>query len=286
MAKVYVLYNPLAGNLTCEKSAEDIKKLVESEELIYTNFCELDNDLDGFFKGLEADDKVILCGGDGTINFFVNHIRLDNIKNEILYYPAGSGNDFYHDVEDNHPEKIIPLNKYLTNLPTVEVRGNTRKFINGIGYGIDGYCCEEGDKTRTVNPGKPVNYTLIALKGLLYGYKKVNAVVTVDGVSTEYTNVWMTPTMNGRYFGGGMMCAPNQDRLNEDKQVSVIVVHTGSRIRLLTAFSTIFKGTHLKYTTFVKEIKGSKVHVKFDRPTALQIDGETISNVMEYTVTK
>ena len=31
--------------------------------------------------------------------------------------------------------------------------------------------------------------------------------------------------------------------------------------------------------------KGHHVHVRFDRPTALQIDGEVFSGVTEYTVT-
>ena len=31
-------------------------------------------------------------------------------------------------------------------------------------------------------------------------------------------------------------------------------------------------------------MKGKSVRVKFDRPTALQIDGETILNVTEYSV--
>ena len=30
---------------------------------------------------------------------------------------------------------------------------------------------------------------------------------------------------------------------------------------------------------------GREVHVEFDRPTALQIDGETVTGVTEYTVT-
>ena len=34
----------------------------------------------------------------------------------------------------------------------------------------------------------------------------------------------------------------------------------------------------------VKEFFGHEITVKFDRPTALQIDGETISGVTEYSV--
>ena len=47
-----------------------------------------------------------------------------------------------------------------------------RRFINGIGFGIDGYCCEVGDQLKAKSD-KPVNYASIAIKGLLFHYKKL-----------------------------------------------------------------------------------------------------------------
>ncbi len=47
--------------------------------------------------------------------------------------------------------------------------------------------------------------TAIAIKGLLFHYRPTNAVITVDGVTHTYKKVWLVPTMNGRYYGGGMM---------------------------------------------------------------------------------
>ena len=40
---------------------------------------------------------------------------------------------------------------------------------------------------------------------------------------------------------------------------------------------------HVKHTECVEVIEGSNITVKFNRPTALQIDGETILGVTEYT---
>lgn len=50
------------------------------------------------------------------------------------------------------------------------------------------------------------------------------------------------------------------------------------------AFPSIFKGEHIKKTNMVAVMSGKEVTVKFTRPTALQIDGETILGVTEYTV--
>lgn len=284
MSRIYVLYNPIAGNGACGKNINILNDVFAGEDLTYIDYFNMEDSVEDFFNKLEENDKVVLCGGDGTINYFINQLDTDKIENEVFYYPLGSGNDFYNDVTSDKSNKVIALNQYIRNLPYVEVNGMKRRFINAIGYGIDGYCCEEGDRVRLKKPGKPVNYTPIALKGLAYAFHRVNATITLDGEVHKYKNVWMAPALNGRYYGGGMMCAPNQDRINNNNKVTVIVVATRIRLLLLIAFASIFKGDHLKFKSFVKEHKACEVNVKFDRPTALQIDGETVSNVREYSV--
>ena len=143
----------------------------------------------------------------------------------------------------------------------------------------------DNDGLSRKKTGKPINYTAAALKGLLYAYKRTRATVTVDGQTHTFKHVWMNPTMLGRYFGGGMKCAPDQDRTNPDGTVSLMVMRCPSKIRTLILFPSIFKGTHVKATNVVSVVKGHHIHVKFDRPTALQIDGDVFSGVTEYTVT-
>lgn len=282
---IYVLYNPLAGNRTCEEKCRGVGEIFASDDKQYIDILSVE-DFDGFIRTLSSDDQMVICGGDGTLNYFINNIESTELEQDVYYYPGGSGNDFYHDVDEEGTNGVFRINRYLKCIPKVRVNGMEKLFINGIGFGLDGYCCEEGDKERISHPGRKVNYASIAFKGFLYDFKKVNATVTVDGKTTRYKDVWMVPTMNGRYYGGGMKCAPNQDRMNEDGLVSVIIVHSKLRLPLLLAFLSIFKGKHLKYKSLVTEIMGSNVCVEFDRPTALQIDGETVKDVVKYEVSK
>lgn len=108
--------------------------------------------------------------------------------------------------------------------------------------------------------------------------------VTVDGVSHRYRHVWLASTMNGRYYGGGMEVAPAQNRLNQNGTVSVVVLHCPSKLKTLMVFPSIFKGEHVKHTEMVEVLSGKEITVAFDRPTALQIDGETVTGVTEYGV--
>lgn len=237
-----------------------------------------------FFREIGTEDAVILTGGDGTINRFVNDTEGLTVPNDILWYPVGTGNDFLNDLGKKPEDAPFSIKKYLSELPFVTVKGRTQRFLNGIGYGIDGYCCEEGDKLREKSD-KPVNYAAIAIKGLLFHFKPANAVITVDGKEYRFRKVWLAPTMNGRFYGGGMMVAPNQDRLNPNKTVSVVVMHGSGKLKTLAVFPSIFKGEHLQHTEMCKVITGHEVTVRFDRPTALQIDGETVIGVSEYSVT-
>ena len=279
MKKYYVLFNPYSGNGKGEEYARKLNSIL-NDELIYFSMPKI-TDFKKFLSMTKGED-IIICGGDGTLNYFINHTDGIKYKNNILYYSTGSGNDFYNDVFKGKGEGPHLINEYLKDLPTVIVKGKEYKFINGIGYGIDGYCCEMGDLHRKKNT-KPVNYTKIALKGLLYDYKPTNAIVTVDSVKHAYKKVWLASTMNGRYYGGGMMIAPYQNRLNSDRSLTVVVLHGKIKLKVLTAFATVFKGEHVRFKKIVDLYTAHEVKVEFDRPVALQIDGETILGVTEYT---
>lgn len=277
MSKIYILYNPLANNGRSQEAVEKLAAQTEGESVL----CDMTRGYKDILSAMQSEDALIICGGDGTLNRFINETDGIKLENDILYYASGSGNDFAHDISLNRGDAPVSIKKYLKDLPVVEVKGKTYKFINGIGYGIDGYCCEEGDRLRAI-PGKKVDYTAIAIKGLLGKFKPKTAKVTVDGVEHTYKKVWLSPAMHGRYYGGGMIATPAQNREDGEK-LSVLVWHGSGKLRTLMAFPSIFKGEHIKHTDFIEIIEGREVTVEFDKPCALQIDGETILDVSSYT---
>lgn len=266
----YYLYNSRANNGIRPAAAEGLE-LTDAVGLDYP----------AFFAGLQPEDEVVLIGGDGTINYFINAVDTDTLKNRVWFLGAGTGNDFLNDIERKAGEEIL-LNEYLTGLPTVYVNGMERRFINGIGYGIDGYCCEVADQIKEKSPNEKIDYTAIAIKGLLFHFKPRCAEVTVDGRRVSSKNVWIAATMKGRFYGGGMMIAPAQKR--SAQTVSLVQYKTGSKLRALINFPSIFKGEHIKKTGLVQILEGREIEVRFDRPCALQIDGETVLNVSSYRV--
>lgn len=277
MAVGYVIYNKLAGN---EESLAQVQRLKEwYRQLEWIDVLEI-TDYRTFLSGLKKEDYIILAGGDGTLNRFINNTDGIDFPNDVLYFPNGTGNDFAGDL--GYAKQCTPfsIKSYLKGLPFVVVNGQKYRFLNGIGYGIDGYCCQVGDELKK-RPGKKVNYTAIAVKGLLFHYKPTGAKVTVDGVTHTYKKVWLAPTMNGRLYDGGMMPTPDQKR-NSDR-LSTMIFHDSGKLKTLVVFPSIFKGTHVEHRDVVEVLQGKQITVEFDRPVALQVDGETILNVRQYT---
>ena len=281
MSIVHVLFNPFAGNGHGEESARKVTELLPEDDLRFQAMTEIE-DYASFFAGIPAEEIILLCGGDGTLNRFVNDTDGLTIPNPVFYFAGGTGNDFLRDLGKEPDSAPFEITQYLKDLPTVTVKGKTYRFLNGVGYGIDGYCCEVGDKLKAESD-KPVNYAGIAIKGLLFYYKPTNATVVVDGVTHTYRKVWLAPTMHGRFYGGGMMPTPAQDRLDPEGKLSVLVWHGSGKIPTLANFPGIFKGEHLKKSKMCEVLTGKEVTVTFDAPVALQIDGETILAVTEYT---
>jgi len=278
MATGYVLYNEKAGNNE-ENDYLDALDVIMGEELKRIEVSTV-KDYASLFAEMGSDDYLILAGGDGTLNRFINNTADLELPEKVLYYPIGTGNDFAADLGYEKGCNPFPIREYLQNLPTVTVKEKTYRFLNGVGYGIDGYCCEVGDKLKAT-PGKKVNYTKIAIEGLLFHFKPVSATVTVDGVNHSYQKVWLAPAMHGRMYGGGMIPTPDQKR--NSGMLSAMVFHGTGKLKTLMIFPNIFKGTHVAHKEAVEVLRGKEITVSFSRPTALQIDGETLLNVTSYT---
>ncbi len=264
----YYLNNPLSNN---GKGVE-----IPGADLIDAT----KTDYPSFFSALKPEDEVVLIGGDGTINYLINHIDASALKNKLYYFPNGSGNDFLNDINEQSGKEIL-LNPYLEKLPVATINGKEYKFINNMGFGIDGYVAEGSDIARARHPDKKLNYTAIALKGLLYDFKPYHVELEVDGVKHEYDDVWLAPSMYGRFYGGGMMAAPGQDRFSG--HLTVVICTCRSRLRMLSRFPKVFTGEHVKYTDMIKIFTGNDVRVRFSSPCAAMLDGETYLNVTEYS---
>lgn len=268
------------------KGRESVNKAVRkfsSEKVETKNVLEI-SDYRDFFASIDEKDDVVLIGGDGTIHVMVNQMRGVEIKNRVFIYKSGTGNDFLRDIygKDAEDGTIRQINDYIDNLPVVTIKNKEYLFLNNVGYGIDGKVCTAVEERK--NKGKyDVNYTSLAIK-LMMTYKTSNATIIVDGEEHRYKKVWLSPIMNGRFYGGGMMIAPHQDRKSD--LLSVIAFYGTTRLQTLMIFPSIFKGEHIKHKKHVEILQGKKISVRLHQPQDVQIDGEVIRDVREISAVK
>lgn len=278
MNTYHILYNSKSGSR--EAGIEACARLVKKRGTAnLVDVQKLENHRE-FISKIPAEDIIVICGGDGTLNHYINGLRGFKYPNKVLYYPGGSGNDFYHDVREGIAPNLVNVTKFIKELPTAYINGEEYAFINGVGCGLDGYCCHLGEEKRKAKTEK-VNYTAMAIKAILFDYNPVGVTITVDGVDHRFENVWLSPLMHGRYFGGGMKAAPAQKR--DSGELSVVVVYGASKFRLLTILPSVFTGDHIKHEKYVSVFTGKEIKISYDVPKHVQIDGEVLPLATDIT---
>lgn len=263
-----LLYNPLSRNGKDPEFIQKIVKHLENEGKIVRpkDILKLGN-VDDFMKELDPDDRIILVGGDGTLNRLVNVIHKKKFTQDLYMYQAGTGNDFIRSLHTT--DRIVSIKPFIERIPTIQFNKQKRLFLNGAGIGMDGYIARlvnsaRGNKNR-------LNYFKNTLKGFLL-FKPMKIKFSVDGTTYEDDKVWLASVMNGPYFGGGMKIAPNANRL--DDELDLVLVKKIPKLLLFLIFPTIYNGKHVRFKKWVNIYRGKHFELSFEKDTYMQIDGD------------
>jgi len=275
----YILFNPLANGGHGDRGVGRVEDALRAEEPKTMDITGMDTG--AFLRGLSGEDKVILCGGDGTINRLVNDLDGKAPEVPIHVWRFGTGNDFIRDTAGKNGPNTVLLNDYMGNLPLAEFSGQRRFFLNGCSLGVDAEVCRAMEENR-LKPKKS-GYAATAVSAFFKNFRPVRGRVTVDGESREFDKIWMAGVMNGHYQGGGMKFAPDQDR-NGDT-VTSLVWHGTSAFGTLLHFPFVIPGKHTGFS-FCKMRTGHEVTVELEEPCWLQMDGEVFGDVTGYTIRK
>ncbi len=263
-----LLYNPLSRNGKDEKFIQRIVDHLKKQGNAVVSYSILAiDDVESFAHSCAEDDRIIIVGGDGTINHLANRLYHFDFKQDLFMYQAGTGNDFIRSLKTK--AKVVPIKAYIKKLPVAKFHETERYFLNGAGAGLDGYV---GHLVNTSKFKKnKINYFRHAFEGFAK-FKPISAEITIDGRTFREEKVWLASVMNAPYFGGGMKVAPHAKR--ELSELHVVILKDIPKWLLILIFPTIYLGWHLMFKSFVKVYKAKQVKLHFDKPTYLQIDGD------------
>jgi diacylglycerol kinase family enzyme len=144
----YLLYNPLANNSQGEALKDSVIEQLKGKYQDFQTVNVINLDAKEFLAKLSKDDIVVLVGGDGTLNHFANEVYNKTLPCPFYLYKGGNGNDFLRDVADKVVDNLILVNEYVKKLPRVIINGTETRFVNGIGFGIDGMVCQVADELK------------------------------------------------------------------------------------------------------------------------------------------
>lgn len=219
---------------------------------------------DTFFKELKADDEVVIYGGDGTINKFINNCYT---YPKLTIVPRGTGNDLARSL--------------TTEYKAVQVfAANGYKYVNGFDIGFGALVCKlvEQDKKK----GK-LSYLLNVYKGLK-DTKMLNITAEIDGRQIEMPNTFLVTAQNTKYFGGGMKITPRANI--EADTVEVCVIGNASKYLILSIFPTVFLGLHMKIHKYVRVYQAREVKFELETAYIAECDGEVQAEKHQFNIKK
>jgi diacylglycerol kinase (ATP) len=268
--KVKFIYNPAAGRGRASKHHAEAERCLR----------ELDAEVEAHASSSPADltraaaeasrggyDRVIVCGGDGTLNLAVREFDLST--GTLALVPQGSGDDF---------AKVLGLPRDVRAACEVALRGNVREVdvavANGVRYlGVAGLGFDS-EVARFANESvKFLRGSLVYLYAILRVLPRFTPHrVTINGTRNE--EIMFATVGNSRQYGGGIRIVP--DALIDDGQLDLCIVHRTSRIQLLKTLPQAYTGAHVK-SPFVETGRGTSFTFASQRPLDVYADGERIT---------
>jgi diacylglycerol kinase (ATP) len=237
-------------------------------------------------EALAAGGKLVVAvGGDGTasevIDGFAAFPRPRDPDALFGFIPRGTGGDLRRtlglpqDLEEA-ARALAGRREVVCDLGRVEFAGEggrseVRHFANVAGFGLDGVVAGEVNRGFKLGSGK-LSFMLASAKALL-SWSDQPVRWRADGGPWREERITAVTVCNGRFFGGGMMVAPDA-RL--DDGLFDVVVWSGLGIAdFLTKRRMLYDGTHVKLrNTRVLRARTVEAEAMDGARVLLDVDGE------------
>jgi diacylglycerol kinase (ATP) len=288
--KWLVIVNPNAGKKRGEKDWPEISALLKESgfDFIFEFTAHRGHAVTITEKYIKQGfRKIIVVGGDGTMNEVVNGIFMQKEipTTEIMVgmIMVGTGNDWgkMYNLKESYKKAIKILKKQRlfiqdTGLVTyAESDGPSgRYFINSAGMGYDALVVKMTNHAKDLGGGGPLSYLANLLKGL-FRYHHSYLDIEVDGTSVYKGRVFSVSVGVCKFSGGGMMQLPYA--IPDDGLLDVTIFKKVTKMTVIRHIKKLYSGkfTHLSFVQTHTGKKISIVSTTQDQPF-LETDGESL----------
>ncbi len=287
-----VIVNPNAGRRKGEKDWPEISGMLKEAGFNFSSiFTEHRNHalniaLEHFNAGYR---KVIVVGGDGTLNEVVNAVfaqkNVPTTSILIGMIMVGTGNDWgrMYNIKTDYKQaiKIIKRGRsFIQDAAMVNFHEGeeekSRYYVNMAGMGYDALVADMTNKMKEQGKGGPMAYFYNIFRGLFkYDYKHLE--VTVDGKEVFSGRVFSLSIGVCKFNGGGMMQLPNA--IPDDGLLDLTIIKKTSKLNVVKHIKKLYDGSFLNLP-FIQTHTGKTFSI-VSKPVDsiyLETDGESLGH--------
>lgn len=286
--KWFVIVNPNAGRQKGSRDWPGIARLLTEYGIDYfSSFTEKRGhamELAGrcIEKGYS---KIIVAGGDGTLNEVVNGIFSQTGRNPseitLAMIPLGTGNDWcrmYHITEEYQQavEVIRQGKEFLQDLGIIEFTNaegqkEKRYFANIAGMGFDALVLQKTNLDKEKGKGNQLSYYLNIFTSL-FSFKVTQTKITLDNKVVTPEVFSMTAAI-GKYNGGGMKQAPRS--CPDDGLFDLTIIRKIGKFKVVRNVLRLLDGSFTRLPE-VLEYRSSAITIESTPDLYAEVDGESI----------
>jgi diacylglycerol kinase (ATP) len=219
-------------------------------------------------------ELLILGGGDGSVSSVVDFLAHHEVTLGLL--PLGTANDFARTL--GIPAEVEGACQTIASGKVVDVDlglAGDNYYVNvaSVGLGVEA--------TRALSPWMkksvgPLAYPAAAIKAFLK-HEPFSARLTFpdrDHEAVEYERLLQVAVGNGRFYGGGMVVAPESGI--DDRRLDIYAIELGRHRDLIGVARYLKSGDFIRMDS-VRHYRTERVRLETEPELAVNIDGEVVT---------
>ena len=283
------IINLAAGGGKIEKDWLSIEEILHKEGIRFEPYFtdrRLHASIIARNKIKEGYSKIIVVGGDGTMNEVINGVfaqkRIHTTEVMLGMISVGTGNDWAKtfNIPSDYEGAVRTIKRQRTfiqdaGLVNYQKNGKEwkRYFINIAGLGFGAKVVERTNRMKEKGKSGALLYFYNMFYSLIR-YKAKSAVIEIDGTSYN-RRIFALNVGIGKYNGGGMIQVPHA--IADDGLYSITLIKKIGKLNVLVNMKKLYNGKITKHSK-VETYMAKSVQINGSTLIKLETDGETLGH--------
>lgn len=266
--RLKIIYNPWAGRGRARDHVREVEQTLRSlgaDVITYASTSPEDLTREAAQSSRDAFDRVVVAGGDGTVNLALR--RFDLSRGTMALLPLGSGDDFAR--VNGIPRDVKGACDVVVGGVVREVdiaTANDMRYAGVAGVGFDSEVARFAQRVKHLRGSAVYLYAILRV---LPSFRALP--MRIDGRAEE---VMFATFGNTRQYGSGIRIVP--DASITDGLLDACIVHRTSRWQLLMTLPLAYTGKHTR-KPFVELRRAREFTVETDQTMDVFADGEPLT---------